>query len=53
MGEIIYVTEYLERRAAEVAPEGVQQRLAEIAIEVAVLNSEKDMLISRLKPQKE
>ena len=53
MGEMIYVAEYLERRAAEVAPESIRQRLAEIAIEVAVLNSEKDMLITRLKPSEE
>jgi len=48
MGEIIYVAEYLDRKAAEVAPEGIRRRLAEIAIEVAVLNSESEMLKSNL-----
>jgi hypothetical protein len=43
MGELIHLDEYRERKARSV-PSDVQKRIAEIAIDMALLQSEKDRL---------
>lgn len=40
MGEVIHISEYLERKAAELDPEAIRKRLADIAIEKTLLIAE-------------
>lgn len=41
MGEVIHISEYLERKAAEQDPAEIRKRLADIAIEQMLLSSER------------
>lgn len=41
MGEVIYISQYLERKAEAVDPAAIRKRLADIAIEQMLLSSEK------------
>jgi hypothetical protein len=43
VGELIHIDEYRERKARSV-PSDVQRRIAEIAIDMALLQSEKERL---------
>lgn len=52
MGEVISMREYIERKAMERDPEAVKHRLAEIAIELLVLQSEETRLKSVLPQEK-
>lgn len=40
MGEVIQISEYLERKAAEIDPDEIRKRLADIAIEKTLLIAE-------------
>ena len=44
MGEVIEIASYLERKAAETDPLEIRKRLADIAIEQALLQSEQQRL---------
>lgn len=48
MGEVIDMQGYLERKAAETQPDSIQRRLAEIALEMLLLQSEKNRLERQL-----
>ena len=41
MGELIIISQYLERKAAERDPAAIRKRLADIAIEQMLLSSER------------
>lgn len=44
MGEVISMDGYLERKAGETPPDAIPQRLAQIAFEMLMLQSEKNRL---------
>ena len=44
MGEVIHISDYLERKAAQRDPSEVAKRLADIALEMLLLQSEKNRL---------
>lgn len=48
MGEVIHIQEYLERKATEPQPNAVTQRLAQISLEMLLLQSEKNRLLNQL-----
>lgn len=48
MGEVINMSEYLERKAASFDPHQAQLRMAAIAVEIALLQSEYDRIESVL-----
>ena len=53
MGEIYYIGEYLERKAAEQRKDNVPKRLAEIALDIALLESERQHLKELYPPETE
>lgn len=48
MGEVIRISDYLDRKAAETDPAEITRRLAEIGREVLLLTSEKHRLEAQL-----
>ena len=44
MGELIRISDYLERKAVEVDPEAQRRRLAEIGREILILASERNRI---------
>lgn len=48
MGEVIRMQDYLERKAAAPQPNAVTERLAQIALEMLLLQSEKNQLLKQL-----
>lgn len=44
MGEVVHISDYLERKAAQRDPSEVAKRLADIALEILLLQSEKNRL---------
>lgn len=48
MGEVIRISDYLERKAVETDPEAQRRRLAEIGREILILASERNRIRSLL-----
>lgn len=44
MGEVIHISDYLERRASETDPEDLKRRIMDIGREILLLQSEKNRL---------
>ena len=51
MGEIIHMGEYLERKGLEIDKSHAPRRLAEIAIEISILEAEREHLTNLYPPE--